>query len=107
MFRSVNHSPVFPRSFGPSSQAWVAFGRAREAYARACSVSDSEKGDDLPSLLYNWGVGLYAMAQTCKNVGTKGALLEEAVQRLRVSGECRSDEGRGMRVGSVGVMKSD
>ena len=37
------------------------FGEAMSAYSQACSLSSSEKGDDLPALLYNWGVGLFSV----------------------------------------------
>ncbi len=31
------------------------------AYAAACGLSSSEAGDDLPALLFNWGVGLHSL----------------------------------------------
>lgn len=36
------------------------YGRGMEAYSAACGMSSSEAGDDLPGLLYNWGVGLHS-----------------------------------------------
>jgi hypothetical protein len=36
--------------------------RALQCYARACGACDSARGDDLPGLLHNWGVGLYTAA---------------------------------------------
>lgn len=59
-----------------------AFAEAREAFARACSISDSERGDDLPSLLHNWGAGLHAMALRAPSPAERRALLEEARGRL-------------------------
>lgn len=32
---------------------------AMAAYGKACMLSSSEEGDDLPGLLNNWGVGLH------------------------------------------------
>lgn len=37
------------------------YGEAMAAYAKACSLSSSEDGDDLPGLLHNWGVGLHSL----------------------------------------------
>ncbi len=37
------------------------YGQAMAAYAKACSLSSSEDGDDLPGLLHNWGVGLHSL----------------------------------------------
>ena len=39
-----------------------AYSQAMQAYDRACSMTSSEQGDDLPGLLHNWGVGLRSMA---------------------------------------------
>ena len=33
---------------------------AMAAYGKACMLSSSEEGDDLPGLLNNWGVGLHS-----------------------------------------------
>jgi tetratricopeptide (TPR) repeat protein len=56
-----------------------------EAYGRACGLSSSEHGDDLPGLLCNWGAGLLAAAARAQDPGAAIALLEEAAQRLRES----------------------
>ena len=40
------------------------YGEAMDAYAKACSMSSSEAGDDLPGLLHNWGVGLHSAGVT-------------------------------------------
>ncbi len=45
-----------------SRQASDAYSQAMEAYSKACSMTSSEQGDDLPGLLHNWGVGLRSMA---------------------------------------------
>ena len=39
----------------------AAYGEAMRAYERACQLSTSEAGDDLPGLLHNWGVGLHSL----------------------------------------------
>jgi len=38
-----------------SEEGTQCFVRSQEAYSRACSLSSSEQGDDLPGLLLNWG----------------------------------------------------
>ncbi len=43
-----------------------AFEQAMQAYEKACSMTSSEQGDDLPGLLHNWGVGLRSMADLQK-----------------------------------------
>ncbi len=43
-----------------------AFAQAMQAYEKACSMTSSEQGDDLPGLLHNWGVGLRSMADLQK-----------------------------------------
>lgn len=48
---------------GGGAGAHVLYSRAREAYSRACELSSSEDGDDLPGLLLNWGVALLSMAK--------------------------------------------
>lgn len=37
--------------------------RAEAAYRRACELSDSADGDDLPGLLCNWSCGLRSASQ--------------------------------------------
>ena len=39
-----------------------AYSQAMVAYSKACSMSSSDQGDDLPGLLHNWGVGLRSLA---------------------------------------------
>lgn len=56
---------------------------ARESYLKACELSSSEQGDDLPGLLSNWGTGLTALADLVPETPGRRALLEEASQRLR------------------------
>ena len=50
------------------SEASVAavYGEAMSAYGRACMLSSSEEGDDLPGLLNNWGVGLHSLGTHAK-----------------------------------------
>lgn len=67
--------------------AEVAFREATAAYEHACSVSDSAQGDDLPSLLVNWGVGLFKMAEWAVQREAKLQLLAEAAQRLQAAAD--------------------
>ena len=39
---------------------------AMAAYGKACMLSSSEEGDDLPGLLNNWGVGLHSQGTHAK-----------------------------------------
>lgn len=50
------------RSFdsGDLAASQQLYNGARQAYDRACSLSSSDQGDDLPGLLHNWGVGLHS-----------------------------------------------
>ncbi len=50
------------------SEASVAavYGEAMAAYSKACMLSSSEEGDDLPGLLNNWGVGLHSLGTHAK-----------------------------------------
>ena len=50
---------VFDGGNAESSDAL--YDSARTAYERACSLSSSDQGDDLPGLLHNWGVGLHSL----------------------------------------------
>lgn len=43
------------------------FREAIDAYSQSCGLSDSRKGDDLPGLLENWGIGLVT-ASKCVEV---------------------------------------
>ena len=45
---------------GQHGQAATLYREAMQAYNRACSLSSSENGDDLPGLLHNWGSGLHS-----------------------------------------------
>ena len=47
---------------GQHGQAATLYREAMQAYNRACSLSSSENGDDLPGLLHNWGSGLHSAA---------------------------------------------
>ena len=42
------------------------YGEAMAAYSKACMLSSSEEGDDLPGLLFNWGVGLHSLGTHAK-----------------------------------------
>ena len=49
------------------------YGEAMAAYGKACQLSSSEEGDDLPGLLNNWGVGLHSLGTNAKVVHTFAA----------------------------------
>ncbi|KXZ53952.1 hypothetical protein GPECTOR_6g870 [Gonium pectorale] len=55
---------------------------ALAAYERACSLSDSSQGDDLPGLLCNWGSGLLSMAACLGDPAARLPLLQQAAGRL-------------------------
>ena len=42
------------------------YSEAVAAYGKACMLSSSEEGDDLPGLLNNWGVGLHSQGTHAK-----------------------------------------
>lgn len=50
-------------SAGGRAEGEAMFSRALQAYEHSCALSDSSNGDDLPGLLYNWGVGLQAVSK--------------------------------------------
>lgn len=52
---------VTPAQLGENAVG-QSFAEALQAYEKACSMTSSEQGDDLPGLLHNWGVGLRSMA---------------------------------------------
>lgn len=51
---------------GDAALAQQAFAGALATYEQSCSLNDSEAGDDLPSLLHNWGVGLHTIAKSAQ-----------------------------------------
>ncbi|DBA87568.1 TPA: hypothetical protein ACH3X1_004592 [Trebouxia sp. C0004] len=62
-----------------------AFAQAMQAYEKACSMTSSEQGDDLPGLLHNWGVGLRSMADLQKDAEAACNIYALAVQKLQAS----------------------
>ena len=62
MVRQAELLAEINRGQSDGSAVGQAYGQAMEAYDRACSMTSSEQGDDLPGLLHNWGVGLRSMA---------------------------------------------
>jgi hypothetical protein len=64
---------------GDAGAARALFRAAAEGYAAAVATASSEDGDDLPSLLHNWGVALASAASALADP----ALLEAAAARLR------------------------
>jgi SWI/SNF-related matrix-associated actin-dependent regulator 1 of chromatin subfamily A len=72
---------------GRSDEARALFARAHAAHGRACELSSSEAGDDLPGLLANWGTALAAAAAAAPDVPSALALLDEAAARLARAAE--------------------
>lgn len=62
MVRQAELLAEIDRGQSVGSAVGQAYGQAMDAYDRACSMTSSEQGDDLPGLLHNWGVGLRSMA---------------------------------------------
>jgi len=56
-----------------AAEAGRLYAEAMAAYSAACGLSSSEAGDDLPALLFNWGVGLHSLG-THAPVRPAGAL---------------------------------
>lgn len=71
---------------GRPDLAWELCTRGQEAYGRACSVSSSEQGDNLPGLLLNWGSGLLTAAAWASTPALlQLSMLDEAISRFRHS----------------------
>jgi tetratricopeptide (TPR) repeat protein len=84
------------------------FDRAFETYHRACQLSSSDNGDDLPGLLLNWGGGLATAAGLAANPAVSLRLLEEAVVRLRQSADFDRGDGAPHRaLGEALLSKSE
>ena len=47
-------------------KARTAYSDAMIHYDKACTMSNSDKGDDLPGLLLNWGSGLHSAGSRLK-----------------------------------------
>jgi len=79
----------FLAEHGRADDAQGAYEEALLAYDRAVQQSDSQKGDNLPMLLLDYGSALLSMAEFCfrtrRDVPRAGALLDEAEKRLAVS----------------------
>eukprot|EP00891_Asterochloris_glomerata_P003858 jgi/Astpho2/3858/Aster-x0600 len=58
---------------GQHEQAATLYQKAMQAYNRACSLSSSENGDDLPGLLHNWGSGLHSAGSHVQTPRADGA----------------------------------
>jgi len=61
------------------------FRRSLEAYQAACGLSDSANGDDLPGLLYDWGVSCYTIAGHATDDASAYGLLQQAMAKLKDS----------------------
>jgi tetratricopeptide (TPR) repeat protein len=80
----IQHGELLCKA-GSVSEGFSKFTKAREAYAKACELSSSEQGDDLPGLLLNWGAGVLTAAEHAETVEEALPLLDEAITRLRES----------------------
>jgi hypothetical protein len=91
---------------GDGDAAHAAFSEALAAYEASCSMSDSEAGDDLPSLLHNWGVGLHAVAKAAQVGGGRraaGGGRRAAGGGRRAAGGGRRAAGGGRRAAGCGL----
>ncbi|KAI5061297.1 hypothetical protein GOP47_0023802 [Adiantum capillus-veneris] len=73
----------------PWSKAKEFYSRAMSAYGHACSLADTNKGDDLAGLLQNWGASLSSLAQHTPD--SQEALLahDQAMEKLRNAAKFR------------------
>jgi hypothetical protein len=71
----VKRAEVLAEAGGAEASIGAAYSEAMAAYGRACQLSASEAGDDLPGLLHNWGVGLHSLG-THTQVPTRCGSLE-------------------------------
>ncbi|KAK9838501.1 hypothetical protein WJX81_003740 [Elliptochloris bilobata] len=86
--RKANGTPACQDNAGVAAEAAKEqsrrlYAEAMAAYAAACSLSSSEAGDDLPALLFNWGVGLHSLGTHAQAPEEAEAALVEAGARLR------------------------
>lgn len=70
---------------GGITEGFDKFTKARATYAKACELSSTDQGDDLPGLLLNWGAGVLTAAEHAETVEEALPLLDEAITRLRES----------------------
>ncbi|KAA6425736.1 MAG: hypothetical protein FRX49_04111 [Trebouxia sp. A1-2] len=75
---------VTPAQLGENAVG-QSFAEALQAYEKACSMTSSEQGDDLPGLLHNWGVGLRSMADLQQDAEAACNMYALAVQKLQAS----------------------
>lgn len=76
---SLIQQAEFEAGMGDAAQV---FYKALHAYEKACALSSSENGDNLPALLCDWGAGLLAFASSVEDVDLSLNLLFEAQKRL-------------------------
>lgn len=76
---SLIQQAEFEAAKGDAAQV---FYRALHAYEKACALSSSENGDNLPALLCDWGAGLLAFASIVEDIDLSQNLLVEAQKRL-------------------------
>jgi tetratricopeptide (TPR) repeat protein len=80
----IQHGELMCKA-GGISDGFDKFNKARAAYAKACELSSTDQGDDLPGLLLNWGAGVLTAAEHAETVEEALPLLDEAITRLRES----------------------
>ncbi len=64
---TTKNTHTHPNTPPPPNQS--IYKEAMHTYQQACSCSNAQLGDDLPSLLHNWGLGLLSMAQHLSGEG--------------------------------------
>ena len=80
----VQHGELLCKA-GSIMEGFAKFTKSRESYAKACELSSTDQGDDLPGLLLNWGAGVLTAAESADSVEEALPLLDEAITRLRES----------------------
>jgi tetratricopeptide (TPR) repeat protein len=104
----IQHGEILCNKNNAGDAGGELFHRAQEAYSKACGLSSSEQGDDLPGLLLNWGSGLLTAANCAADGNTALSLLEDAAARLRDSiGFSRGDPAPYCALGEVLVTRAE
>ncbi|GMH34084.1 hypothetical protein BSKO_01918 [Bryopsis sp. KO-2023] len=65
------------------SEGEECFREAFESYTQSCGLCDSRKGDDLPGLLENWGLGLVTASRCIEDVYQREEYANDAIKRLK------------------------
>ncbi len=80
----IQHGELLCKA-GGTAEGFAKFTKARESYSKACELSSTDQGDDLPGLLLNWGAGVLTAAEYAESMEEAIPLLDEAIARLKES----------------------